>query len=74
MITEPTLPIERKGFDLILVPNYLHVVMLAEPGWVIPAGGMNAVTLRYQLATLEWETGITSTHFIAKLPVAAQKQ
>jgi hypothetical protein len=38
MITEPTLPIERKGFDLILVPNYLHVVMLAEPGWVIPAG------------------------------------
>jgi hypothetical protein len=38
MITEPTLPIERKGFDLILVPNFLHVVMLAEPGWVIPAG------------------------------------
>jgi energy-coupling factor transporter ATP-binding protein EcfA2 len=38
MITEPTLPIERKGFDLIVVPNYLHVVMLAEPGWVIPAG------------------------------------
>jgi hypothetical protein len=38
MITEPYLPIERKGFDLILVPNYLHVVMLAEPGWVIPAG------------------------------------
>jgi hypothetical protein len=38
MITEPTLPIERKGFDLILVPNYLHVVMLAEPGLVIPAG------------------------------------
>ena len=38
MITEPTLPIERKGIDLIQVPNYLHVVMLAEPGWVIPAG------------------------------------
>jgi hypothetical protein len=38
MITEPTLPIERKGFDLILGPNYLHVLMLAEPGWVIPAG------------------------------------
>ena len=38
MITEPTLPIERKGFDLIQVPNFLHVVMLAEPGWVIPAG------------------------------------
>ena len=38
IITEPTLPIERKGFDLISVPNYLHVLMLAEPGWVIPAG------------------------------------
>ena len=38
MITEGTLPIERKGIDLIQVPNYLHVVMLAEPGWVIPAG------------------------------------
>jgi hypothetical protein len=38
MLTEPTLPIERKGFDLFLVPNYLHVLMLAEPGWVIPAG------------------------------------
>jgi len=38
MITEPTLPIERKGFDLLQVRNFLHVVMLAEPGWVIPAG------------------------------------
>src|SRR5262249_38618526 len=38
LITEPRLPIERKGFDLIWVPNYLHVVMPAEPGWVIPAG------------------------------------
>jgi len=38
MITEPKLPIERKGMDLIEVRNFLHVVMLAEPGWVIPAG------------------------------------
>ncbi len=38
MITEKKLPIERKGIDLIQVPNMLHVVMLAEPGWVIPAG------------------------------------
>jgi hypothetical protein len=38
LMTEPKLPIERKGFDLIEVRNYLHVVMLAEPGWVIPAG------------------------------------
>jgi Family of unknown function (DUF5906) len=38
MITEPTLSIERKGIDVIQVRNCLHVVMLAEPGWVIPAG------------------------------------
>ena len=38
MITEGTLPLERKGIDMVQVPNYLHVMMLAEPGWVIPAG------------------------------------
>jgi Family of unknown function (DUF5906) len=38
MITEPTLSIERKGFDVVQVRNFLHIVMLAEPGWVIPAG------------------------------------
>ena len=38
MITEEFLPIERKGYDLFQVRNRLHVVMLAEPGWVIPAG------------------------------------
>jgi Family of unknown function (DUF5906) len=38
MITEPTLAIERKGFDVVQMPNRLHIVMLAEPGWVIPAG------------------------------------
>jgi hypothetical protein len=38
MITEPTLPIERKGFDVYEAPNYIHMLMLAEPGWVAPAG------------------------------------
>lgn len=38
MITEPALSIERKGIDIFQVRNYLHVMMLAEPGWVIPAG------------------------------------
>lgn len=38
MITEKWLPIERKGIDLTQVLNRLHVIMLAEPGWVIPAG------------------------------------
>jgi hypothetical protein len=38
MITEPKLSIERKGIDLFQVRNMLHVLMLAEPGWVVPAG------------------------------------
>jgi hypothetical protein len=38
MITEPILSIERKGIDIFQVRNFLHMVMLAEPGWVIPAG------------------------------------
>jgi hypothetical protein len=38
MITEERLPIERKGYDLTEVMNMLHIIMLAEPGWVIPAG------------------------------------
>jgi hypothetical protein len=38
MITEPSIPVEYKGIDIIQVPNCLHIVMLAEPGWVIPAG------------------------------------
>jgi hypothetical protein len=38
MITEPTLTIERKGFDAYSAKNFLHILMLAEPGWVIPAG------------------------------------
>ena len=38
MITELTLAIERKGFDAYQATNFLHVLMLAEPGWVIPAG------------------------------------
>jgi hypothetical protein len=38
MITEPRLSIEQKGIDIIQVPNLLHIMMLAEPGWVIPAG------------------------------------
>jgi hypothetical protein len=38
MITEETLAIENKHFDVVEVPNMLHILMLAEPGWIIPAG------------------------------------
>jgi hypothetical protein len=38
MITEPTLAIEAKGYDVRNVNNYIHLLMLAEPGWSVPAG------------------------------------
>jgi hypothetical protein len=38
MITEPTLAIEAKGCDVRNVKNYVHLLMLAEPGWSVPAG------------------------------------
>lgn len=37
MLTEPTIPIEGKGRDVISVPNHLHVVMASNAEWVIPA-------------------------------------
>ena len=38
MITEPTIMIERKGFDSEMAPNRLHIVMASNSDWVIPAG------------------------------------
>jgi hypothetical protein len=38
MITEPTLAIEAKGYDVRNVKNHIHLLMLAEPGWTVPAG------------------------------------
>jgi hypothetical protein len=38
MITEPTLAIEAKGCDVRNVKNYIRLLMLAEPGWSVPAG------------------------------------
>lgn len=38
LITEPEIPIERKGFDLRTVPNMLHMLMASNNDWVVPAG------------------------------------
>ena len=38
MITEPTLPIEAKGRDIVHAENHLHVVMSSNEDWVVPAG------------------------------------
>ena len=37
LITEKTLVIEQKGIDAIQWPNRLHVLMVANAAWVVPA-------------------------------------
>jgi len=37
-ITEPTIPIERKGVDVVQAENHLHIVMSSNSQWVVPAG------------------------------------
>lgn len=37
LITEPELPIEFKGRDLIVVQNHVRVVMASNQDWVVPA-------------------------------------
>lgn len=36
-LTEPTLPLEAKGRDIIQGPNHLHVLMASNAEWVVPA-------------------------------------
>ncbi len=37
-ITEPTIMLERKGFDAEQVPNRLKIIMASNNDWVVPAG------------------------------------
>ena len=38
LITEPTLFVEKKGFDGFQMNSSLHVIMAANSDWVVPAG------------------------------------
>ena len=38
LITEKTLAIERKGYDLRQTGNHLHIIMCSNEAWVVPAG------------------------------------
>lgn len=38
LITEPTLPIERKFFNVETVPNRVKLIMASNNEWVVPAG------------------------------------
>jgi hypothetical protein len=53
MITEPKLTIERKGIDAFEVRNLLHILMLAEPGWVIPAGRYERRYAAFSVSTVK---------------------
>jgi hypothetical protein len=37
-ITEPTIPIERKGVDVVQAENHLHIVMSSNNRAIVPAG------------------------------------
>ena len=38
LVTEPTLAVEAKFKDVVMVTNMLHVVMAANEDWAVPAG------------------------------------
>lgn len=38
LITEPTLAIEPKGYDVEHHPNFVHLIMASNNDWVVPAG------------------------------------
>lgn len=38
LITEPEIPIEGKGVNVVQARNHLHVIMASNDNWVVPAG------------------------------------
>jgi hypothetical protein len=38
LVTEPVIPIARKGQDVIQVKNMLHIIIASNHEWVVPAG------------------------------------
>ena len=38
LITEPEIPIEGKGVNVVQARNHLHVIMASNDDWVVPAG------------------------------------
>ena len=66
MITERNLPIERKGFDMYPAKNFLHVLMLAEPGWLFPPDDLSAAMPHSRSVRCGVETKLTSKPSIAR--------
>jgi Family of unknown function (DUF5906) len=40
LITEPELPIEKKGYDVEQATNRLHIIIASNENWVVPARGL----------------------------------
>lgn len=38
LVTEPNIPIEAKGVDLVNMPNHLHICMASNEDYVVPSG------------------------------------
>lgn len=38
LITEPEIPIEGKGVNVVQARNHLHIIMASNDDWVVPAG------------------------------------
>jgi putative DNA primase/helicase len=38
MITDPVLPMEKKGKDLVTMPNYKRMIFASNESWVVPRG------------------------------------
>jgi hypothetical protein len=51
LITEPTLPIEAKYRDTVNAPNFLHMMLTANPGWVIPVSVKGRRFVVYSVGT-----------------------
>ena len=38
LVSEPTIPIERKGLDLKTVRSCIHLILASNNQWIVPAG------------------------------------
>lgn len=38
MITDPVLPVEKKGKDIVTMPNYKRLIFASNESWVVPRG------------------------------------
>jgi hypothetical protein len=62
LVTEPTLSIERKGMDIMSVPNMIHLLLASNEDWIVPAGSDER---RFAVLDVSKKKQQDSTHFAA---------